>query len=84
MHTCIPVQNIQQCLCVSVCAHAQWVRTLGDRDHVILNVYAPNNLWKQFYGDLSTRLIKYPLIPHVVGGDFNSSSHMTDDRSMPQ
>lgn len=57
---------------------------LGDRDLVISNVYAPNNPGKHFFGDLSTRLMKFPLIPHVVGGDFNSTFHMTDNRSTPK
>lgn len=56
---------------------------IGDRDLLISNVYAPNNPWKLFLGDLSLRLIQHPLTPHVVGGDFNSTLHMTEDRSSP-
>lgn len=55
---------------------------LGERELMISNVYAPNTPGRQFFGDKSTRLLKFPHTPHVVGGDFNSTLHLTDDRSI--
>lgn len=54
---------------------------LGNRDRLISNMYAPNSPGKQFFGDLSSRLLKSPHISHIIGGDFNSILHPTDDRS---
>lgn len=57
---------------------------LGNRDMILSNAYAPNNPRKQFFGDLSTRLLKSLHTPNIVGGDFNSILHMSDDRSSPK
>lgn len=57
---------------------------LGNRELVVSNVYAHNNPGKYFFGDLSTRLMKFSLTPHVVGRDFNSTFHMTDNISTPK
>lgn len=57
---------------------------LGNKDILLWNVYAPNNPRITFFGDLSTRLLKSPHTPHVIGGDFNSILHMPNDRSSPK
>lgn len=54
---------------------------LGNRDLQITSIYAPNNPGKPLFGEWSTRLLKFPHLPHKVGGDFNTVMHLTDDRS---
>lgn len=54
---------------------------LGTKDMIISNIYAPNNPTKQFYSELSSWLLSNPTLPHIAGGDFNSTAHPIDDRS---
>lgn len=54
---------------------------LGNRELKISKVYAPISPNKQFFCDLTARLIQLPLILHLVGGDFNTIIDLYEDRS---
>lgn len=49
----------------------------------LTNIYAPNSPDQSFFTDLSSKLVKDGNIPHIVGGDFNSTINQ-EDRSSPR
>lgn len=57
---------------------------IGSKELIISNVYAPNSPNKQFYSELSSWLLENTHLPHLIGGDFNDTLHLIDDRSSPK
>lgn len=51
---------------------------------MLSNIYAPNSPGRSFFSDLSTWLLRHPLAPHIVGGNFNITLHPIEDRSAPK
>lgn len=56
---------------------------LQSRKMRITNIYAPNSPDKSYFTNLTSQVAKEVSIPHLIGWDFDSVLHNSEDRSSP-